>query len=660
MTLHSAQVGPTVEQITEAEATTSQTVETEDCKRAVLVIHGIGRQQPFQALDSFVNGLRNIGENVEVSHTLMGHENAFDHFITLKNLPGLKGSLDIYEYYWAPLTTKSASFLEVVIWLAKTGFTPVSRLSFNLPLILHRAHEKAKENTPPRTVSQCLSDMTKGRLLSKPERFLAWYFLKEIGQVVFVLLACIFLAGLAAGILVKSSDLVKEILTRPNISIANVDGSQLASAFLFIGLLGAILTLSIGVFQQARDLIRLFTSTHHRWNARKEIQKWNLEIRGRSLFLKLSLPILSILIALIVSWVLLEDPSTTLCVFDQCLQPVYQQAYSALEEVGRESLAWTVGLLFIAFWIKRILVDYLADIAVYTTTDERSPFYKIRKTILHEASRKLRWLLRHYPSVTVAGHSLGSVIGYDAINKLHVEAQVSENLIEDSLNNVASFMNKDLEDNDKEQVQRLIGQLAKINSADLPFDNDHSLREPLAQLMELIHKFPPTSAARAVEFLNQLEQNLGKRNSPETPALTLQEYRRLQTFISFGSPLNKVLYFFRRKLAINETVRAHIVNELYGFRRLKSKVENSEISEHGRLDIFCRNGNSIDELFWLNVYSPFDPISAELVFFENTYEYRRWYLTPGYCHLRYWYDSEFYEEVLAAIKKQPRKARQPI
>jgi hypothetical protein len=577
----------------------------------------------------------------------MGQENAFNHFITLKNLPSLKGSLDIFEFYWAPLTTKSASFLEVVTWLAQTGFTPVSRFSFNLPLILHRAHEKAKKakETKP-NFWKFHSDAAK-------------YFLKEIVQVVFVLLASLFLAGLVAGILVKSSNLMTEIFDSQKISITKDAWPQLVSAFLFIGLLGAILTLGFGVFQQARDLRRFYNIYQQPGNAHKEIPDWDLEIQGRRLFLWLSIGILPVLTTLIILWGAAKEKfPAPLCSNGLCLQPVFDQASNALGPHGMESLAWTVGLVIIAIWIKRILVDYLADIAVYTTTDERSPFYKIRTDILHEASRKLRWLLRHYPSVTVAGHSLGSVIGYDAISKLRVEAQDSENIVEDSLNNVKSFMGKDLSDNDIEKVNKLIGKLAKNYRADFPFDNAESLRELLDQLMELTHKLPPTNLARAVKLLNQLGQDLDKGNPPENSALTLRDYRRLQTFISFGSPLNKVLYFFRRKLAINETVRAHIINELYGFRRLK--VLNSEISEHRRPDIFCRNDSSIDELFWLNVYSPFDLISAELVFFKGTYEYKRWYWRPGYCHLNYWYDREFYEEVLAAIKKERKNAKRPI
>ena len=51
--------------------------------------------------------------------------------------------LDIYEFYWAPLTQGKASFGQIVRWLAATGFTPVRRLAFNLPLLIQRVTERA-------------------------------------------------------------------------------------------------------------------------------------------------------------------------------------------------------------------------------------------------------------------------------------------------------------------------------------------------------------------------------------------------------------------------------------------------------------------------------------------------------------------------------------
>jgi len=57
-------------------------------KTAILVIHGMGQQQPFQALDSFVRGLRDAlmraGKAAKSTHHLHGREEVFDHCIRLE------------------------------------------------------------------------------------------------------------------------------------------------------------------------------------------------------------------------------------------------------------------------------------------------------------------------------------------------------------------------------------------------------------------------------------------------------------------------------------------------------------------------------------------------------------------------------------------------
>src|SRR5205807_6950048 len=204
----------------------------------------------------------------------------------------------------------------------------------------------------------------------------------------------------------------------------------------------------------------------------------------------------------------------------------------ALWQRGRlRQIGLAGGLLLLAVVIKRGFVDYIADIALYTTADDNSRFFASRRLILDEATRKLRWLLRQprYTSVALAGHSLGSAIAYDALDRLRFES---------------------------------------------------TLRTPAA--------------------------------GGEAPPLTREEFARLRTFVTFGSPLDKIVYFFRTTLRPYETVRAHIINELHGFRRPADLVASSwRIGDAPPFD--PRDAG----VRWLNVYSPMDPISARLYSFRD-------------------------------------------
>jgi hypothetical protein len=75
-------------------------------------------------------------------------------------------------------------------------------------------------------------------------------------------------------------------------------------------------------------------------------------------------------------------------------------------------------------YVKKI-TNVIGDIVVYNSTDEKCRFYAIRKEILEGAVKALRFLVEEgsngrkpYEKVILAGHSLGSQIAYDAMNRL--------------------------------------------------------------------------------------------------------------------------------------------------------------------------------------------------------------------------------------------------
>jgi hypothetical protein len=104
-----------------------------------------------------------------------------------------------------------------------------------------------------------------------------------------------------------------------------------------------------------------------------------------------------------------------------------------------------------------------------------------------------------------------------------------------------------------------------------------------------------------------------------------------------------LIYFFRTKVKVYETVRGHIVQELHGFRQAPDLVTRDPVIEDERKPIDC-------PLHWVNVYSPMVPVSARLVLFQDVDEHPRWFLAWGKCHVSYWHDPKFYRWVLAALE----------
>jgi hypothetical protein len=85
------------------------------------------------------------------------------------------------------------------------------------------------------------------------------------------------------------------------------------------------------------------------------------------------------------------------------------------------------------------LVDRLGDVQIYTTTDENSQYFDLRERIRSEAESVLLQViarsengLPYYDSIVVAGHSLGSTIGLDALLRVHEIHEASQRAVSDA------------------------------------------------------------------------------------------------------------------------------------------------------------------------------------------------------------------------------------
>ncbi len=78
------------------------------------------------------------------------------------------------------------------------------------------------------------------------------------------------------------------------------------------------------------------------------------------------------------------------------------------------------------------VVDYLGDVALYCSTDKKSKYFDVRQRILNGAYEKSKFLLEsdQYSEILFSGHSLGSVIAYDTLDRLNKEMNVNPKLRE--------------------------------------------------------------------------------------------------------------------------------------------------------------------------------------------------------------------------------------
>jgi len=201
------------------------------------------------------------------------------------------------------------------------------------------------------------------------------------------------------------------------------------------------------------------------------------------------------------------------------------------------------------------LVNFVGDVAIYSITDRKSPYQKIRQQIVTESLTLLKTILKdkraNYDQVILVGHSLGSCIAYDTLNLLCIEASLSEDQTENLLLN------------------------------------------------------------------------------------------KIKGLITFGSPLDKIAFFFREVAQEGQYIRQRILEQLNSFRvKPEFTLQSSYLTQN---PVKCK----LDQIRWVNYYHLKDPISGHLDYYENLdnveMRYQAAWGVEG--HLGYWIDPDFYENI---------------
>jgi hypothetical protein len=483
---------------------------------ALLVIHGIGEQDPYETLDQAARGFdgyfRARGRQPVLRPERIRHEDWTEVAVHL-DLPGVSPEerptrLSLFEFYWASYTEGKATYRGVLGWLIHTVFSPLRYLAENLLAL----RDSRRHNSPGQ---------------------IAWLMLREIGRATFVYVPFLVITGLAAYLLARGIAPVRQVSRSLALTVRQEPDLVALGGVAVCFMVAAVLALFV----------------------LRAVWGW---ARRRAPSVERGAELVWIVVAVVFAgafWVA--------GVWLARLSHVDLGRYTAI--LLRPSHLWLAVFILLLAWLRRVLVDYVGDIAVYVTADAKAASYEARTAILKASCRALASLLRRYDRVVVMGHSLGSVIAYDTINEL----------------------------------------LARAWAAPEP---------------------GPGAPA---------------------PPVSLEELARMRGLVTFGSPLDKVYYFFRQHVPADQAVRAQILSFLHSFLRGYSG------RDYGAFRFTYPDAAAGQEPYafpalpsfrWLNVWSPMDPVSGPLRFYrlEEEDRVRRWYWMWGFAHLAYWSDPKLY------------------
>ena len=238
--------------------------------------------------------------------------------------------------------------------------------------------------------------------------------------------------------------------------------------------------------------------------------------------------------------------------------------------------------------ISKILVNYVGDVVVYTSMDRKAAHNAIRKRIINQARLEIESIMKNdvYGSIYVAGHSLGSVIAYDVLNRLHTM---------------------------------------------------------------------PISRAAGGVTTTKTELKADTKTTVETTdydANWINALGKIRGLITFGSPLDKIAFFFRQQVADKQHIRRQMIKNLYSFKKPGDQQDpDFNPDDPNIVKVSNEVEQNLDNVKWLNYFHHLDPVSGRLDLYNVEINHRCVFDSSyGIAHTHYWEDEKMYEHIVQNLK----------
>jgi hypothetical protein len=234
--------------------------------------------------------------------------------------------------------------------------------------------------------------------------------------------------------------------------------------------------------------------------------------------------------------------------------------------------------------------NVVGDVVVYNVIDPKHRFYETRKTILDGAVKSLRYLIEkvdekqskgddkklYYESVIVGGHSLGSQVSYDAINRFNL------------------LMNQ-----------------AKVAH----YDNE------------------------------------GKCTLPYRKGRKIES--QLRGFFTFGSPLDKIVFFLRENVSDKQYVRQQLISHFHGFKQREYNFPKKILNSNQYTEIENELKRFLDDIQWRNYFDNDDYVSGGLDYYEKLTNIDCKFGKGLFTHSNYWDSKKFYDDIIYHFLLRP-------
>jgi hypothetical protein len=409
---------------------------------AVLVLHGMGQQRKFETLSSVANGIESVAgpaAKKEARNVRVGDERLSRLEMTLAD----GREVDIYESYWAPITEGQVTLRDVMAFLwngARNGIAN-ARKPFRRWIFGHHVAMDGGGRTLLYLIlaagvlaslmfmNTLIVTLGAGRALdSGPEWLKRVGLIEDLTATVLMFLFCA--AGFAATYLAAAHQ--KKPGAQRHLAISRF------GLYYFFALCFETIAVAVAMFLAIGMYRNMYWATAANFGAVIVTATTIIALVGAALVILISLAgsqkrlldllavvscgLLAAAALLLASGRAASEPAS---MFSMAPQVDGGFASTVVMWIAARWVAIWVALAWVSKQIRGFLVQYVGDVAAYVSPSALDRFDAIRERIKDCSFKTANAIYRAehdgqflYRNVAVIGHSLGSVVAYDCINRM--------------------------------------------------------------------------------------------------------------------------------------------------------------------------------------------------------------------------------------------------
>ena len=410
---------------------------------AILVVHGMGQQIPFQTLGDLARGLTGPNSHPAAATVTLGDERLQRIELAVALPGGRTRDVHIYEAYWAPFTEGNVTLRDVAGFLFRSGISGV--VSGARPFVRWMFGRSVRFPAPVRTVLYLVTALAVLLSLAVLNTLVAavvaaWLPLHDAPR---------WLTPALFADLTSVLNLLVCALAAFGISVlASMRLRRVAALRLPLGALSILTFVTALWATMAAALCAVVAVLYH--VHRPEAAAVFVDPFGPSVYRVLSVLCAVIAVAAVLVWAWhvareivqnLEHNkrsrwftivvcATFLALFGSLAWAVVWAAGGLWGGAWTERLARRIAWpLLVAFTLaaRRFLIQYVGDVAAYVQPQVLDRFYDLRQRIKDSVARTAHAVYgaHEYRDILLVGHSLGSVVIYDVLNRLLLDRALS-------------------------------------------------------------------------------------------------------------------------------------------------------------------------------------------------------------------------------------------